>query len=1430
MNINTNKFLLTLLCCFSFCCLVQYSLFAASTILVNRPLAENIFIDKEVVTPDLSLNTVADPSVLHLFSHGRAGALRIEQAWKGAPAIADWLQRTALLEGKTHLNIYGCNFAQGAKGRAAVTYLEKELGIVVAASDDLTGVDGDWDLEVGQAKDLIKVPNYCYNLQTGTIPMQRGMAVVTCFSGADGNSPNSQDPNGFVMGIKDIRDPQGNSAPFPPNNWDNATNTSYHHASWIASNMGEVFGLALEEGAASAPDIFVTTTGVTREDDMNLYPRTGGTGGEVFRIDGSTGALSVLTTLPNTTYTYNRTGTPYSRYVGLGQIAYNNINDVLYVSNLDNGLVYVLNATTGATLATFDHNPALADNTSQEVTQPLRMVYGLAYNPQENRLYYGAPSQPGTAEWVIASELSVWSVPLNADGTIDATGKQLELSYSTSFSVISDISFSCDGTKMLIAEQQVTAKTSTGQYFMTRGAHSAHVFEYTGSTGSWSSNLTYEIGANYSSSIDGENAAGGVDYGFNNHGTNADNANIDDAIVATGDALVFGSAAPVGSIYGVQISPSGVPVAQDANGFPSDSHLVDVDGISGGSADKFTTGDVEVYGCSKPLLATLVDTTICEGSAFGSNSTTISVTNGIPATFQWYDNNGTDNPGTSAIAGQTTSTLTAPPTAIGSYSYRVIAANMAESACQDTITVNLSIMSCFTCTNPDLVTTPDTLCVGGSVDIATLVTDNANVGGTTAYYATLADATAQTSALSSTTVSPIVDTKYYVREDTTGCFDIDSMMIVVNNITAPIFSTGTTYCDGDDPTALTATTAASGDGTLTYQWQSNTTSCTGTFTDIGTGGTSATYDPPAITATTYYRVITTSTLGTEICMDTSDCITLTVNPNPTATAMTIAPTCPSSGTTTNSDGTLKLTSFPSGATYQYSTGTSFNTGAATPATATAVPADSLLATNLVNPAVGSTQDYTIRVYHNGCHVDVPVVLNSTDCSCTTPTADTPTTTPGACANTPANDATINISNITDSDIAGIVAGANYSSGVAYNADANTNAALYDASTGAITFTGLMHNTQYTIRLFNAADACFTDVTVTTSMGLVSPTITARDTTICNGQTIDVEILASTDIGTLTFHSANPPTVGNQLGSTSFMPTADSTIYLLATDGTCTITDSLTITHSIPDSIMVCDDASNSATITAQTGLTGVEWFNSAGTSVGTGNNVTIDANTTGLGDGQETFYYTATDGTGCAIGLCCPVVVMTSPCEVIDYLDYTDNCTNEPCHTISADIYLGAGVTAETSATSNATASGDTDDGVNIFSSLDVVAGGAFRLPITMYNSTGSDAYLSIFVDWNGNNDFGEVGDSTYNLTYPIGSHSGTYVEVINFNVPANLNTTQIGLRFRYSTDNSANATGACGTSTCAADGEVEDYIIPVICKPKVCLPATVTIRRGTRN
>jgi hypothetical protein len=126
------------------------------------------YIDASLKDAHLLKNALPQDDLgFYLFSHGRPGELLINNKWLDAPAIKNWLQKNELLQNKEYLYIYGCYFAQGEKGRAAVTYLEKELDIQVAASTNLTGTGGNWILEVGnQLTPPLVLSSYSYNLQS----------------------------------------------------------------------------------------------------------------------------------------------------------------------------------------------------------------------------------------------------------------------------------------------------------------------------------------------------------------------------------------------------------------------------------------------------------------------------------------------------------------------------------------------------------------------------------------------------------------------------------------------------------------------------------------------------------------------------------------------------------------------------------------------------------------------------------------------------------------------------------------------------------------------------------------------------------------------------------------------------------------------------------------------------------------------------------------------------------------------------------------------------------------------------------------------------------------------------------------------------------------------------------------------------------------
>lgn len=282
------------------------------------------------------------------------------------------------------------------------------------------------------------------------LPLLQGQAITTHFSGTNNNtwSPLLE---GKVLTVLDIRDPVANGAPFAlpgPTNW---TVPRYQHASWDATTLGEVFGLALDTSKAQ-PDIYVASSSSTYFGNtaFNMTPGSLANGyGGVFKIDGISGAASLLVNLPNATFSTSG----YTRYAGLAQIAANPTARILYVANYEDGKIYVLNMDTGATLETFDHgtqaaSPTITDDGTAGFTQLGRRISAVQYNAVEQRLYYSVWASDGN---------KIWSVPIASNGATNGAAR-FELSYaSTSWSgsnhaVITDITFSKDGQRMLAAE------------------------------------------------------------------------------------------------------------------------------------------------------------------------------------------------------------------------------------------------------------------------------------------------------------------------------------------------------------------------------------------------------------------------------------------------------------------------------------------------------------------------------------------------------------------------------------------------------------------------------------------------------------------------------------------------------------------------------------------------------------------------------------------------------------------------------------------------------------------------------------------------------------------------------------------------------------------------------------------------------------------
>ncbi len=148
----------------------------ADLIAVNSKVSDrdfsksSIWIDNTVDHPEGFLREALKKSnldALHLVTHGRPGELLINGQWLNKEEITLFIKtKTSTPQSLiTNLYVYGCNFAKGKKGLDAIAYIQKNTDLILSASTNVTGADGDWILEIGNAKGALQVHNYPSILQ-----------------------------------------------------------------------------------------------------------------------------------------------------------------------------------------------------------------------------------------------------------------------------------------------------------------------------------------------------------------------------------------------------------------------------------------------------------------------------------------------------------------------------------------------------------------------------------------------------------------------------------------------------------------------------------------------------------------------------------------------------------------------------------------------------------------------------------------------------------------------------------------------------------------------------------------------------------------------------------------------------------------------------------------------------------------------------------------------------------------------------------------------------------------------------------------------------------------------------------------------------------------------------------------------------------------
>ena len=370
-----------------------------------------------------------------------------------------------------------------------------------------------------------------------------------------------------------------------PNNtqWATAATTARHSVNSTASgqftraNLGQVFGICYKPNG----DIFLASTSIYNSASVwgsnpSINQKTTPLGstpnsGSIYRIDGT--SIVEFAELPN-------------QGQGLGNLCYDALHNLIFVTNFYDGLIYSVNGTTG-TYTTYNPNfNGFSGSTSgtSPVFAPLgQRSWGIAsFGTTVNNvvLYYSRWSADGS-NTTTGQRNEIWSVNLNAAGT--PTGAEtliytLPLYPTYTYSnPVADIEISRSGTRMLLAERTMYGSGSS--------AHQSRLIELTGAGLLWSNQPLnkFNLGNTLSAQT---NCTGGTDYG---------DFDLTAPLTKTCDSSVWAMTDYMTSVIGFGAA-YGLQVLKPTGGNQLNSKIIDLDNVSG-TQDKTRIGDVDYFRC-----------------------------------------------------------------------------------------------------------------------------------------------------------------------------------------------------------------------------------------------------------------------------------------------------------------------------------------------------------------------------------------------------------------------------------------------------------------------------------------------------------------------------------------------------------------------------------------------------------------------------------------------------------------------------------------------------------------------------------------------------------------------------------------------------------------------------------------------------------------
>ena len=370
----------------------------------------------------------------------------------------------------------------------------------------------------------------------------------------------------------------------------------YSHSTWTMANLGEVFGVTLDGDG----NIFVGHSAIYGQSGTNSADRVGSGGvGAIYRLDGTTGAVTTVINLPQQIDPLQPLG---EKFPGLGQLSYDCGTRRLYASNFEDGRIYCIDPTdtTGFKVrSTFKHLGAVESalpNGNLADASDIRGFFPLggriwAVKAAGGRIFYSLwiedELRPNSAQ-----SNQIWSVDIDASGNFIDNSERLECTLpgflvgnqvANWSNPVADISFD-DDCCLLAAERTMESDSRSG-------AHESRALRFCKTAaGTWGAPTIYDIG------VEKTNATGGIGY----QGGDANQ------VWNMTDKINWGSP---NYVYGLQgQDPAGEALAN--------STWIDIDGSFANFWDKNYLGSLEIS-CVDACMSVVTTDISCNPSAAG---------------------------------------------------------------------------------------------------------------------------------------------------------------------------------------------------------------------------------------------------------------------------------------------------------------------------------------------------------------------------------------------------------------------------------------------------------------------------------------------------------------------------------------------------------------------------------------------------------------------------------------------------------------------------------------------------------------------------------------------------------------------------------------------------------------------------------------------